>query len=66
MPEQAKKKWAKALQEVKVDPAWNKLVTAVGSIPSVLTPEQTRKFILNQYQEITELVNRLNLKAPSH
>ena len=66
MPEQAKTKWAKALQEVKVDPAWNKLVTAVGSIPSVLTPEQTREFILNQYQEITELVNRLDLKKTSN
>lgn len=62
IPHAVREKWRNVLRQVRNDPAWNKLVTATGSIPGILTPEKTRAFILNQSQQINELVTRLKLK----
>ncbi len=52
--------WEKVLRKIADDPAWKKPVVAVGSIPLVLSPKATRKFVEAQYGILGELVKDLD------
>lgn len=41
--------WASALEELSHDDGWKAKVLSMGSIPSILPPEQTRQFAKDQY-----------------
>ena len=41
--------WASALEELNHDDGWRAKVLGMGSIPSILPPEQTRQFAKDQY-----------------
>ncbi len=53
--------WQAALQKVKKDKAWNKMTKALGSIPQILSPEETYKFYKEQYEFYTEVGKKLGL-----
>ena len=53
--------WAKALQGVKKDKAWNKFTNSLGSIPQILPPGETQAFAKRQYEVYHELGTKLGL-----
>jgi tripartite-type tricarboxylate transporter receptor subunit TctC len=55
-------KWANVLQQVKKDKSWNRFTTRLGSVPHILSPEETVKFVNKQYKVFSSLVDRLGMK----
>jgi tripartite-type tricarboxylate transporter receptor subunit TctC len=50
------------LRAVRDDPDWVTQVKRRGSIPSVLTPEETRRFVEAQYKSYRSLSSQLSVK----
>jgi tripartite-type tricarboxylate transporter receptor subunit TctC len=63
MPEEVVNTWADALQKVKEDDSWNKLVTQLGSVPKVLPPDETLEFVKKQYSVFSDLIERFDMKV---
>lgn len=42
--------WTKALQQVKADAEWNKITLSLGSLPRILTPDETEAFVRKQFE----------------
>lgn len=61
LPKEIVDGWAKALQGVKKDKAWNKFTKSLGSIPQILPPEETKAFAKRQYEVYHELGSKLGL-----
>lgn len=61
LPEEVKEKWINALQEVKVDKAWNKMTKSLGSIPDIRSPEATKEFIGKQYETYDKLGTKMGI-----
>lgn len=55
-------KWAEVLQKVKKDKSWNGFTHHLGSVPHILSPEETVKFVNKQYKVFSSLVDRLGMK----
>jgi putative tricarboxylic transport membrane protein len=49
LPKNVIQTWASALEELKHDDKWRATVLGMGSIPSILPPEETRQFAKDQY-----------------
>jgi len=49
LPEDIIRTWASALIELNHDDGWRAKVIGMGSIPSILSPDQTRQFAKDQY-----------------
>lgn len=62
LPEEVVETWAGVLQQVKDDKSWNRLTTQLGSVPRILSPEQTVEFVKGQYETFSELVERLDMR----
>ncbi len=62
LPQEVVDAWADALQQVKEDASWNRLTTQLGSVPRILSPEETVEFVNNQYETFRELVDRLGMR----
>ena len=60
-PHEIVEKWEQVLEGVKNDRAWRRVTTALGSIPLVLAPGETRKFVDNQYRTLSEQALRMGL-----
>lgn len=56
------KKIQDALQKVKEDKAWNKFTTSLGSVPNILDGPATKKFVDDQYNAFSTLVEELDMK----
>lgn len=50
LPEPIIKTWAAALSELSNDQAWKAKVLALGSVPNVMSPQETHKFAKAQYE----------------
>jgi tripartite-type tricarboxylate transporter receptor subunit TctC len=61
LPADVVQKLAQTVRAVGEDPAWRKATEQMGSIPQILSPEQTREFARNQYQLYRALGESLNL-----
>ena len=61
LPQEVMDAWAKALQGVKKDKAWLKFTNSLGSVPQILTPEETKAFAKKQYELYHELGKKLGL-----
>lgn len=59
LPEHLKLFWVSVLKKMKKDPSWTAPVSEVGSMPLVLSPQATRKFVESQYQRLSEIVDNL-------
>jgi len=62
MDEATTKKLRDMLQEVKKDKAWNKFTKALGSVPQILDGPETKKFVDEQVQAFSKLVDKLGMK----
>ena len=62
LPQEVVDAWAEALQQVKEDKSWNRLTTQLGSVPMILSPEETVDFVNKQYEVFRELVDRLGMR----
>jgi tripartite-type tricarboxylate transporter receptor subunit TctC len=62
MDEAATKAWVDALAQVREDEEWRATVERLGSVPQILSPEDTREFVRQQYTTIRNLVERLDLE----
>jgi tripartite-type tricarboxylate transporter receptor subunit TctC len=47
------------LASAKDDPEWNQQVRRRGSIPSILSPDETRRFVEAQYKAYKALAGQL-------
>lgn len=61
-PKQVVDKWADVLQKVKKDKSWNRFTTRLGSVPHILGPKETVKFVNKQYKVFSSLVDRLGMQ----
>ena len=62
MDEEATKKWVDVLAKLKEDKSWNRMTQKLGSIPTIMSPEETRKFIEHSYSKMNALVEKLGMK----
>lgn len=61
MPLDVRKKLEIALKTIAADPIWKAGTAQTGSIPSILSPEETKTFVQKQYQLYRILGEQLNL-----
>lgn len=61
MPQAAADKWVAALQRIKSDPEWLRHTENMGSIPRILTPEETEAFVRAQVEKFEALGTSLDL-----
>lgn len=62
LPKEVVDRWAAILATVKDDPEWVTQVKRRGSIPSVMSPEETRRFVEAQYKAYRALSSQLSVK----
>jgi tripartite-type tricarboxylate transporter receptor subunit TctC len=62
LPKEVVDKWAAVLQKVKADKSWNRFTTRLGSVPQILSPDETVKFVKKQYETFSSLVERLGMR----
>ncbi len=62
LPKDIVDRWAATLSAARDDPEWNTLVKRRGSIPSVLSPDETRRFVEAQYKSYRSLSPQLSVK----
>jgi len=62
LPKEIVDRWAAVLVTVKDDPEWVTQVKRRGSIPSVMSPEETRRFAEAQYLSYRALASQLLVK----
>jgi tripartite-type tricarboxylate transporter receptor subunit TctC len=53
--------WTTVLQKVKTDENWNRLTKNVGSIPYILSGDDTERFVKDQYESYNRLGKKLGL-----
>lgn len=63
MDKEATAKLTEMLQKVKDDKAWLKFTKALGSVPQIMTPEETRAFVDKQVNSFSKLVDKLDMKV---
>lgn len=61
MPQDTVDMWVAALQHAKADPEWNRHTENMGSIPQILTPEETKAFVKTQVEKFEALGGALDL-----
>ncbi len=62
MDKEATAMWIDVLAKLKTDKSWNKMTQKLGSIPNILSPDETRKFIEHSYNKMNALVTKLDMK----
>lgn len=61
-PQEVVDAWAEALEQVKEDKSWNNMTTRLGSVPRILGPEETKEFVTKQFETVSDLVERLDMR----
>jgi tripartite-type tricarboxylate transporter receptor subunit TctC len=61
MNQEAVDKWLEVLGKLKGDKAWNKLTKALGSVPDIRNPADTKAFVQSQYQTFKVLTEKLGM-----
>tara|TARA_B100000965_G_scaffold156043_1_gene130012 strand:+ start:88 stop:1086 length:999 start_codon:yes stop_codon:yes gene_type:complete len=62
MDPEATKTWIDVLAKLKGDKSWNRMTQKLGSIPTIMGPEETKKFIEHSYTKMNALVEKLDMK----
>jgi len=62
MDEAAVAAWTEALPKIGEDERWVNQTISLGSIPKMLSPEDTVAFVENQYNTFSGLVDKLGLQ----
>lgn len=61
LPEEITVKWRAVLQSIAQDQSWLKTTQALGSIPMIMNPSDTEKYVKDQYQTFKDVAERLGL-----
>ena len=61
MPKSVVDKWTSVLAKIKDDAEWNAAVRKRGSMPNIMTPEETRRFVETQYDAYRALAPQLSI-----
>jgi len=61
LPKNVVDTWVSALAKVKDDPEWTKQVRTRGSVPSIMTPAETRRFVESQYNAYRALAPQIGI-----
>lgn len=61
MPQEQVKVLADMLQHIKNSPEWIKTTNNLGAMPYVLTPEESEKFVMEQYNKFSALGEKLGI-----
>ncbi len=62
MDAEATKTWVEILNKLKGNRSWVRMTQRLGSIPSILPPDETKKFIDSSYKKMNDLVSRLGMR----
>jgi len=62
LPDEVVAKWSESLNALKENRAWLKLTTGLGNIVSIMSPEETKAFVENQYQIFDAAINKLGMR----
>ena len=61
MDQKAVDKWVSVLASLKQDESWNAATSELGSIPTVMSPEETRVFVEQQFHTFREIADKLGM-----
>lgn len=61
MPQEAADKWIEVLQQLSTDESWIASTKLLGSIPQVLSPEDTKAFVEAQYNTFRAVADKLGM-----
>ena len=61
LPKEVTDKWRAVLQSVAKDQSWLKTTQSLGSVPMIMSPSDTEKYVKNQYETFKEVTERLGL-----
>ena len=61
MDQEAIDKWVSTLESLKNDESWNAATSELGSIPNVMSPEETRAFVEQQFNTFRVVANKLDM-----
>ncbi|MEO8203632.1 MAG: tripartite tricarboxylate transporter substrate binding protein [Betaproteobacteria bacterium] len=62
LPREVVERWAGVLAAARDDAEWNQQVRRRGSIPSIMPPDETRRFVEAQYKAYRSLSSQLGVK----
>jgi len=62
MDQAALAKWVETLQAVAQDAGWRAAIQKIGSIPRILSPQETERFMGEQYETYARLAAQLHLE----
>lgn len=57
----AREKWISVLDHLKTDASWIESTEKLGSIPTVLSPDETREFVRQQYETFRQVAEKLGM-----
>lgn len=61
MPQEAADKWVAVLENLSTDESWIASTEKLGSIPQVMSPEDTKIFVEAQYNKFREVADKLGM-----
>lgn len=62
LPDEVVTKWIEALNGLKENKAWLKLTQGLGNIVSIMSPDETRAFVEDQYKVFDAAINKLGMR----
>ncbi|MGW8206111.1 MAG: Bug family tripartite tricarboxylate transporter substrate binding protein [Hyphomicrobiaceae bacterium] len=62
MPKEVGEKWAEWLKKATADPDFLKQMESRGSVIQLMSPEEGKQFMMDQYETFKKLVNDLNMR----
>jgi tripartite-type tricarboxylate transporter receptor subunit TctC len=62
LPEEVTSKWMVVMDTLKTDQAWNDKTRELGSIPSIMSPDDTRAFVKTQYEAFNTITEKLGMQ----
>jgi tripartite-type tricarboxylate transporter receptor subunit TctC len=62
MPKEVVDKWADVFAKLAKDPDWQKGNARIGGVAAITTPAATEKYVREQYELYSDLVNKLGIR----
>lgn len=62
LPADVVAKWTDTLEKMKKDRAWNRMTKSLGNIVTVMSPEDTKKFVAAQYKVYDDTLAKLGMQ----
>jgi len=63
LPKEVVDKWVSTLAALKTDKAWIKMTQGLGSIPSIMPPDETKAFVKTQYETFKAVAEKVGLSV---